>query len=212
MPHVPRSRAARILAGPVLVIAFAAALSGCGSEDPASAAPTSTATSGQELAAAAAGTLALSGGWVIATDSVPTASPSAAGETDGAMDGSMDSATDGSMDMGGSYVSAAFATLANDGGSDDALVAVTGALEGDLQLHNTVATDDGTAGTMVHVDVIDVPAHGTTTLQPGGYHVMMMGLTAPLREGDGVRLTFHFRSGAELTATFPIISRENRPQ
>jgi copper(I)-binding protein len=45
---------------------------------------------------------------------------------------------------------------------------------------------------MYPVDGVDLPAGKTVKLAPGGYHVMLMGLNAPLQAGRSipVKLTF----------------------
>lgn len=42
---------------------------------------------------------------------------------------------------------------------------------------------------------ISVPAHGAFAWQPGGDHIMLMGLTAPLAEGNSVSLRFTLADG-----------------
>lgn len=39
---------------------------------------------------------------------------------------------------------------------------------------------------------------------PGGEHVMLMGLKAPLAEGDRVSITFTFKNAGEQTVSFPV--------
>lgn len=39
---------------------------------------------------------------------------------------------------------------------------------------------------------IDLPAGKTVELKPGGYHLMLMNLDRPLREGENVRITLVF--------------------
>ena len=108
-------------------------------------------------------------------------------------------------------MSAAYGTITNSGSTADALVSASTTAAKESQLHNTVGTDNGSAGTMVQVESIDVPAGGSAVLQPGGYHVMLIGLTGDLVEGQTVPITLTFRSGAVIQANFPVISRENRP-
>jgi copper(I)-binding protein len=54
---------------------------------------------------------------------------------------------------------------------------------------------------MSAVDRLPLPAGKTVELKPGGYHVMLMGLARPLREGDTVpmTLTLENRAGAKQT-------------
>jgi len=48
-------------------------------------------------------------------------------------------------------------------------------------------------------DGIPLPAGSTVMLQPGGYHVMLMGLHAPLKEGTTFALTLTFDNGKDVT-------------
>lgn len=42
---------------------------------------------------------------------------------------------------------------------------------------------------MSAIDKLALPAGRTVKLEPGGYHVMLMGLVAPLKEGDSIAIT-----------------------
>jgi copper(I)-binding protein len=55
------------------------------------------------------------------------------------------------------------------------------------ELHQMSMRDDRMS--MAQVDAIDLPAGKTVELAPGGYHVMLMGLTRQLKEGETVPLT-----------------------
>lgn len=49
--------------------------------------------------------------------------------------------------------------------------------------------------------VIDIPAGGTVNLGPGGRYLMLVGLKAPLKEGDSFLITLHFdKAGTENAA------------
>jgi copper(I)-binding protein len=63
-----------------------------------------------------------------------------------------------------------------------------------VELHQTTADASGVM-TMAPVEAVPVPAGGSTELAPGGYHVMLFGLTQPLAEGAIVPLTLTFQSG-----------------
>jgi copper(I)-binding protein len=75
---------------------------------------------------------------------------------------------------------AAYMTLVNDGQEPDRLIGVSAEIAGMSHLHET-KSENGVMS-MSAVDGLDVPAGGKVALQPGGLHVMMMGLKAP-REG-----------------------------
>jgi copper(I)-binding protein len=62
-------------------------------------------------------------------------------------------------------------------------------------------TQDGNVMRMRAVDKLVLPAGKPIDLTPGGYHVMLMGLTQPLREGETipVTLTFADKEGRRIT-------------
>ena len=66
------------------------------------------------------------------------------------------------------------------------------------QIHETTMKDDGTMG-MQEVDEVSLPAGETVSFKPGGYHVMLMNLKAPLETGSTVTLTLELKSGATVT-------------
>lgn len=99
---------------------------------------------------------------------------------------------------------AAYLTLRNEGAEPDALVEVTTPAAGHAMLHETTLSADGVAR-MGHVSALEIPPGGAATLAPGHHHLMLMDLSAPLREGETVALTLRFRSGAEATVTAPVL-------
>ena len=60
---------------------------------------------------------------------------------------------------------------------------------------------DGDVMRMRPVESIDLPSGATVTLSPGGLHVMLMGLTAPLVEGAWFSLTLELANGEVATTT-----------
>jgi periplasmic copper chaperone A len=51
---------------------------------------------------------------------------------------------------------------------------------------------------------LEIKPGQTVTLKPGGYHVMLEGLKAPLKAGDKVEATFTSSDGASVKIAFPI--------
>ncbi|MDZ4374689.1 MAG: copper chaperone PCu(A)C [Phenylobacterium sp.] len=49
-----------------------------------------------------------------------------------------------------------------------------------------------------------LPAGAAVALKPGGLHVMLVGLKAPLKVGERVRLTLRFETGGALTVEAPV--------
>ncbi|MFN8157034.1 MAG: copper chaperone PCu(A)C [Candidatus Nanopelagicales bacterium] len=94
-----------------------------------------------------------------------------------------------------SGMTAAFVTLVNDSGSEDVLVSAASSAAGMVQLHEMVMQD----GQMVMQEKkggIPVPAKGEAVLEPGGNHIMLMELKAPIKVGEKVAITLTFSSGA----------------
>ena len=97
----------------------------------------------------------------------------------------------------------AFMVLRNDGDADVVLVRARTKVARMTQLHE-MSMVDGKA-TMHEVSGgIRVPAGGSVTLQPGGYHVMLMKLARPLPAGEEVPLTLTFSDGTSQTVTAPV--------
>ncbi len=99
-----------------------------------------------------------------------------------------------------------FLTITNTGTTDDALIGVLADFPR-VELHTTEFEDD--IARMVHVDAIPVPAGETVTLEPGGMHVMFMGLQGnPLTEGETIAATLVFEQAGEVPVTFDIVKRD----
>jgi copper(I)-binding protein len=64
---------------------------------------------------------------------------------------------------------------------------------------------DGIAS-MPHAMTVPVPAGATTRLAPGGFHGMLMGLTAALKEGDRFPVTLTFARAGEVTVEVEVVS------
>ncbi|WP_344812495.1 copper chaperone PCu(A)C [Microlunatus aurantiacus] len=104
-------------------------------------------------------------------------------------------AKDGDMAM-----SAIFGTLTNTTGSDVSLVKASSDAAGTVELHEMVM--DGGAMKMRPKDGgILVPANGTAVLDPGGLHIMLIGLARDIKAGDTVTADLEFSNGDKVTAT-----------
>ena len=93
---------------------------------------------------------------------------------------------------------AAFMGIHNNAGAADRLVAASADVSKTVELHTHIK--DGDVMRMRRVEGgIAVPAEGVVHLEPGGYHVMFMGLKAPLKEGETFPLTLTFENGGTMT-------------
>ena len=71
--------------------------------------------------------------------------------------------------------------------SDSKLLSVSSPAAKDVQIHEMSMTND--VMRMGPVDSVALPAGKTVSLDPDGYHVMLMGLVKQIKEGDQVPLT-----------------------
>jgi copper(I)-binding protein len=97
-------------------------------------------------------------------------------------------------------MTALFGTFTNPTARDITVVSGTTPAASKVELHEVVMVD-GTMKMRPKTGGFLVPAHGTHELKPGGDHVMMMGLTGPIRAGDTVTATLTLNDGSTLAVT-----------
>jgi len=98
--------------------------------------------------------------------------------------------------------SAAFLTLQNNTAKDVALVKAVSDVAKAVELH-THDMKDGVMK-MYQVPKIDVKANSSVTLKPGGFHIMLIGLTKPLKVDESIDFTLEFSNGEKTTFTAPV--------
>ena len=91
---------------------------------------------------------------------------------------------------------ATYASIRNSGDRADQLIAVTTDRAAMPMIHST--TSENGIARMRMLQSLDVPAGGSVELSPGGTHVMMEGLNAPLRAGEPFQMTFRFKYSGDL--------------
>lgn len=91
-------------------------------------------------------------------------------------------------------------------GAADRLIGAKSDIAKRVEVHEHIK--DGDVMRMREVKAgIELPAGGMIEMAPGGYHVMLMGLNAPLEEGTDIAVTLVFESGAELAVDVPVKKR-----
>jgi periplasmic copper chaperone A len=91
---------------------------------------------------------------------------------------------------------AGFMTLRNLGARPDRLIAAATPLARTVELHTHIR--EGEVMRMRPVAEIPVPPGQTVRLRPGALHLMLIGLTEPLRAGAEVPLTLRFEQAGEV--------------
>ena len=78
----------------------------------------------------------------------------------------------------------------------DRLIGASSPAAARVELH--VTEKKGDVMRMREVKVYDIPARGSFELSPGGAHLMLVDLKAPLKEGAKVPLTLRFEKAGEV--------------
>jgi periplasmic copper chaperone A len=105
---------------------------------------------------------------------------------------------------------AIFFTLVNGTDSDDRLTGVSTAAAEMAELH-THAEDAMGVMRMGEIEGgVELPAGASHEFARGGDHVMLMGLTGPLEQGEEITLTLTFETAGDIEVTVPV-DHERKP-
>ncbi len=119
-------------------------------------------------------------------------------------------AADHQLDLSGGWIrllpahlpAGGYFTLHNRSGEPLKLTGATSPAYGSVMLHHSMESSGQSH--MMHVDSVTVPAHGTLSFTPGGYHLMLMQPKTSLKVGGKVDVTLSFSDGEKLTASFTL--------
>jgi copper(I)-binding protein len=100
-------------------------------------------------------------------------------------------------------VGAGYLSIANGGRAPDRLVSATSPAAGRVEIHE-MKMDAGVMRMRELAQGLGVPAGETVALRPGGYHLMLMDLRAPLREGVPVPVTLVFERAGRIEVELKI--------
>ena len=106
-------------------------------------------------------------------------------------------ATPKSADVGAGYL-----VVHNNGASPDTLTGGSADFAA-VEIHE-MKTEGGVMKMAEMKNGLNIPAHGTIRLAPGGYHVMFTHLTKPLTKGEKVQATLTFAHAGPVTVEFPV--------
>jgi copper(I)-binding protein len=90
-----------------------------------------------------------------------------------------------------------FLTITNRGDQADRLVGVSSPAAAIGEIHE-MSVEDGVMTMRPLDDGLVIPAHGTVTLAPGGFHIMLIDLKAPLVEGEKAPVTLEFEKAGSI--------------
>ena len=87
-------------------------------------------------------------------------------------------------------------------GEADRLVGASSPAAEAAQIHKTESVDG--VMKMREAGPLEIPAMGTLEMKPGGYHIMLMGLKQPLKEGDTLEVTLTFEKAGQVAVKVPV--------
>ena len=99
------------------------------------------------------------------------------------------------MDMGG-----AFLNVDNETGRDDVLLGGSTPVADHVEIHTHI-NENGVMKMRQVKEGVVLPKNKEVKLEPGSYHIMLMGLKAPLKEGQKFKLTLKFKNSKPQTVT-----------
>lgn len=104
---------------------------------------------------------------------------------------------------GGAKIAGGFLTIENKGAAPDRLISGSGDIAGKVEIHE-MAMNNGVM-TMRPLDKgLAIEPGKTVKLAPGGYHLMLMDLKQPLKQGDTVPLTLEFEKAGKVSLSLDV--------
>lgn len=103
----------------------------------------------------------------------------------------------------GAKVAGGYLTIENKGSAPDRLVGGAGDVAGKVEIHE-MAMNNGVM-TMRPLDKgLAIEPGKTVKLAPGGYHMMLMDLKQPLKQGDKVPVTLEFEKAGKVALSLDV--------
>ena len=110
----------------------------------------------------------------------------------------------------GTTVAAVYLLIDNTAGEADRLLAISTDRAGSAEVHTIV--HDGDLAMMRRVEPLHVGAGERILFEPGGIHVMLMGLKSPLAEGQSLTLVMNFERAGVRRVEARVMAATSAPQ
>ena len=102
---------------------------------------------------------------------------------------------------------AVYVAISNDGAQTERLLAVTGAVARKMELH-THLNDKGIMR-MRRLNSVVIPPNDTIFFEPGGLHIMLIGLENKLQSGETFPLTLSFKNAGSIKIEVKVMKNTN---
>ncbi len=104
----------------------------------------------------------------------------------------------------GASTGAAYLTATNNGGQTERLSCASSTAAAKCQIHEMAMDNNGVMKMRPVEGGLAIKPGQTVTLKPGGYHIMLEGVKAPLKAGDKIEATLATSSGTSAKVEFPV--------
>jgi periplasmic copper chaperone A len=104
---------------------------------------------------------------------------------------------------------AAYLTVANSGAKSDQLLSASCACAATVEAHATM--NHNNMMSMMPVRPLVIAPHASLTFKPGGLHLMVTGLKAPLVDGQVQEMTLRFEHAGAIKVPFKVQARIDAP-
>ncbi len=98
---------------------------------------------------------------------------------------------------------AVYLLIENKGSEADMLMDATTDVSKSVELHTT--SHDHGQMKMHHRHSLEIPGNSSLTMEPGGHHIMLMGLVESLTPGQKFDLTLKFMKGGEIKTEVEVV-------
>ena len=103
----------------------------------------------------------------------------------------------------GAEVGSAYLTVQNKGAVPDRLTGGTADFA-TVEIHQ-MSSENGISQMRELKDGLDIPANGSVSFLPGGYHLMFTHLTHPLTKGESIKATLNFEHAGPVEVEFSVM-------
>ena len=103
----------------------------------------------------------------------------------------------------GAEVGGAYMTIENKGATPDRLTGGSADFA-TFEIHE-MKTENGVMEMREVTGGLNIPAHGSVGLSPGGYHIMLTHLAHPLTKGDTIKATLNFEHAGPVAVEFKVM-------
>ena len=107
------------------------------------------------------------------------------------------------MTPAGAKVGGGYLSVTNKGTEPDRLVSATAAVTDRAEIHE-MTVKDGVMNMRMLTDGVEIPAGSEVKLAPGGFHLMLIGLKQPLKEGESFKGTLTFEKAGTVDVDFKV--------